>query len=120
MGSPLQVTVGIKEYMHHEAYTGMTADGVFAGEPHELFVGSVPDAEDAPPFQLKAVDEDTLVKIQQRYDCVHPRLEALYPDGESLCLWNGSLCLRSFIQRLFCAPLPRDRPPPFDLPPSPR
>lgn len=89
--SHLQVTVGMKEYMHHEAYTGLTGDGVFAGKPHELFVGGIPDAADAPPFELKAVDEATLVKIQQRYDAVHPRLEALYPDGETLCLWNGGL-----------------------------
>ena len=74
----------MKEFMHHEAYTGLTGAGVFAGDPHELFVGGVPDAEDAPPFELKAVDEDTLLKIQQRYDSVHPRLHALYPDGETL------------------------------------
>ncbi|CAN0222306.1 unnamed protein product, partial [Scytosiphon promiscuus] len=75
-----QVTVGMKEHMHKEAYTGMTRDGVFTGEPHELFIGSIPRVEDAPPFELKAVDETTLEKIQQRYDCVHPRLKALYPD----------------------------------------
>lgn len=78
----------MKQFMHHEAYTGLTGDGVFAGEPHDLFVGGVPNVEDAPPFELKAVDEATLVKIQQRYDSVHPRLEALYPDGETLRLWN--------------------------------
>ncbi|CAM9391774.1 unnamed protein product, partial [Hapterophycus canaliculatus] len=73
------VTVGMKEYMHHEAYTGMTRDGVFTGQPHELFIGSVPRVEDAPPFELKPVDETTLVKIQQRYDSVHPRLKLRYP-----------------------------------------
>lgn len=77
--------------MHHEAYTGLASDGVFAGKPHELFVGGVPDAADAPPFELKAVDEDILVKIQQRYDSVHPRLEALYPDGETLLLFHQKL-----------------------------
>ncbi|CAB1114170.1 unnamed protein product [Ectocarpus sp. CCAP 1310/34] len=71
----------MKEYMHHEAYTGLTGDGVFAGEPHELFVGGVPDPADAPLFQLKDIDKATLDKIQQRYDSVHPRLEVLYPDG---------------------------------------
>lgn len=70
--------------MHHEVYTGMTGDGGFAGKPHEVFVGGVPDAEDAPPFELKAVEEDTLVKIQQRYDSVVPRLKALFPDGKAL------------------------------------
>lgn len=71
--------------MHHEVYTGMTGDGVFAGKPHEVFVGGIPDAADAPPFELKAVEQDTLVKIQQRYDSVVPRLEALFPDGKTLC-----------------------------------
>ncbi|CAN0498596.1 unnamed protein product, partial [Ectocarpus sp. 12 AP-2014] len=82
---PTQVTVGMKEFMHHEVYTGMTGDGVFAGKPHEVFVGGIPDAADAPPFELKAVEQDTLVKIQQRYDSVVPRLEALFPDGKTLC-----------------------------------
>lgn len=79
-----QVTVGMKEFMHHEAFTGMTADGVFAGQPHQLFIGSIPTVEDAPPFEFKAVDEITLGKIQQRYDCVHSRLKSLYPAGEIL------------------------------------
>ncbi|CAN0292175.1 unnamed protein product [Ascophyllum nodosum] len=43
-----QVKVGMKEFMHHEAFTGMTRDGVFTGQPHEPFLGSVPRVEDAP------------------------------------------------------------------------
>ena len=81
-----QVTVGMKEFMHHERFTGMTREGVFGGPPHELFIGSIPKVEDAPPFEFKAIDEITLDKIQQRYDCVHSRLEALYPDGKICCL----------------------------------
>ena len=43
-----QVTVGMKEFMHHERFTGMTREGVFGGPPHELFIGSIPKVEDAP------------------------------------------------------------------------
>lgn len=108
----------MKEFMHDEVYTGMTGDGVFAGKPHEVFVGGVPDAADAPPFELKPVEEDTLVKIQQRYDSVVPRLEALFPDGKTLChwplcrsRWNGlGVCLQPFFRRIhtavFLFPLP--------------
>ena len=53
----------MKEYMHHETFTGMAQDGVFTGQPHQLFVGSVPRVEDTPPFKLKAEDETTLEKI---------------------------------------------------------
>ena len=73
--------VGIKEFMHHEEFTGMTRDEVFTGQPHERFLGSVPRVEDAPPFVFKAVDETILSKIQQRCDGVHSRLNSLYPDG---------------------------------------
>ena len=79
-----QVTVGMKEYMHHDVFSGMPRSGVFEGKPHNLFIGSVPRVEDAPPFELKALDEGILEKIQQRYDSVHGRLESLFPDGESM------------------------------------
>lgn len=48
---------------------------------------------DAPPFELKAVDEANLVNVQQIYDSVHARLEALYPDGETLCFFNRRVAL---------------------------
>ena len=80
-----QMTVGMKEFMHHELHTGLTREGVFTGPPHDLFVGGIPKVEDAPPFELKALDDKILDKIQQRYDCVHQRLKALYPDGEKRC-----------------------------------
>ena len=48
-----EVTVGMKEYMHHETFTGMTRDGAFIGQPHQLFIGSVPRVEDAPPVQVE-------------------------------------------------------------------
>ena len=83
----------MKEFMHHEAFTGMTRDGVFSGQPHELFLGSVPWVEGAPPFVFKAVDEAILSKIQQRYDSVHSRLNSLYPDGERWCLSFAVKCL---------------------------
>ena len=83
----------MKEFMHHEAFTGMTRDGVFIGQPHELFLGSVPRVEDAPSFVFKAVDEAVLSKIQQRYDRVHSRLNSLYPDGERWCLSYAVKCL---------------------------
>ena len=90
-----QVTVGFKEYMHHEKFTGMTREGVFVGQPHQLFIGSVPRVEDAPPFKLKAVEETTLQKIQRRYDSVHGRLDYLYPDGEKLYLFRALCSLPS-------------------------
>ena len=80
-----QVTVGMKEFMHHELHTGLTREGVFTGPPHDLFVGGIPKVEDAPQFKLKALDAKILDKIQQRYDCVHQRFKALYPDGEKRC-----------------------------------
>ena len=91
-----QVKVGMKEFMHHEAFTGMTRDGVFTGQPPELFLGSVPRVEDAPPFVFKAVDEAILSKIQQRYDSVHTRLISLYPDGER---WFRSFVVKCLLIR---------------------
>lgn len=93
---PMQVTVGMKQFMHHEAYTGLTGDGRFVGEPHELFVGSPPQPADAPPFHFKDLEEALIKKIQQRYDCVHASLDTLYPDGETLVLLSLSWPLADF------------------------
>ena len=89
-GGELRVTVGMKNFMHDEVFTGMPRPGVFAGEPHQLFIGSVPIVEDAPAFNLKPMKPETLRKIQERYDSVHCRLKSLYPEGESACVL--SLC----------------------------
>lgn len=72
----------MKNFMHDDVFTGMTRDGVFAGEPHQLFIASVPKVEDAPAFQRKTVEPRTLRNIQIRYDSVHCRLQSLYPTGE--------------------------------------
>ena len=50
-----RVTVGMKNFMHDEVFTGMPLPGVFSGEPHQLFIGSVPIVEAAPAFNLKPV-----------------------------------------------------------------
>ena len=74
----------------------MIRDGVFTGQPHELFLGSVPRVEDAPAFVFKAVDEAVLSKIQQRDGRVHSRLNSLYPDGER---WRLSLAVKCLLTR---------------------
>ena len=74
-----QVLVGMKEYMHHDNYTGITADGVFTGEHHPLFVAGIPRVEDAEPFKLNTIDDDTIAKVEQRYKSVFPTVDALYP-----------------------------------------
>eukprot|EP00904_Undaria_pinnatifida_P007792 jgi/Undpi1/4142/HiC_scaffold_16.g07509.m1 len=92
--SELRVTVGMKNFMHDEVFTGMPRPGVFAGEPHQLFIGSVPIVEDAPAFNLKSVKPETLRKIQDRYDSVHCRLKSSYIYAESTSRWPSS-CRRT-------------------------
>jgi hypothetical protein len=82
-----QVVVGMKEFMHHDEFTGMAADGSFVGEPHPFFVGGVPLVEEADPFPLKSVDEDTINKIHQRCQSLHSRVDALYP-GECVLRYS--------------------------------
>ena len=76
------MTVGMKELMHSESFTGMSADGVFTGEPRSLFMSGIPRIEEAGPFELEPVDEPTILEIQQRCDATHPRLRTLFPAEE--------------------------------------
>lgn len=77
-----QATVGMKEFMHSPKFTGLSANGIFDGAPHELFNGIVPLVEQAPPCELKVVDDATIRNIKIRYESVFPRVEALFPCGE--------------------------------------
>lgn len=70
-----QVLLGMKEYMHSPVFTGMARDGTFTGEHHPVFVCGIPLVENAPPFELKTVEEHVITKIQQRYDATHRRID---------------------------------------------
>lgn len=45
-----QVTVGMKDFMHHEMFTGRTAGGIYEGEPLPLFRRGIPLVEEAPAW----------------------------------------------------------------------
>ena len=53
--------MGMKEFMYKPTYTGMTAGGTFEGPPRALFAGGIPVVELAPAFELKTVDDATIV-----------------------------------------------------------
>lgn len=85
-----QVAVGMKEYMHQADFKGMATDGSIEGDPHLLFVGGIPRVEDADPFTLKAIDEETIRRVTNRYQSLHQRVEALYA-GEGSLLYQSYL-----------------------------
>lgn len=92
---PNQVTVGMKQYVHSPAYTGMDSDGNFEGSPIPLFISGIPLVEEAPAFMLKTVDAAMIDKIKQRYDASHSRVDAAFPHGE--CISVILQCSISFL-----------------------
>ena len=87
------VTVGMKEYMHYERFTGLSACGVFEGTAPSLFRGAFPIIEDAPPFELRKVDPEVIRLVGIRYKAVHSRVDALFPCGVyEMFLGLKSLC----------------------------
>ena len=79
----VNVLVGFKQFMHSAVWTAMTPDGVFDGVPsHLMFKVRPPRIEEIPKYQPRRVEEDTIRKIQQRYDAVHERVRATFPIGE--------------------------------------
>lgn len=76
------VTIGMKEFMHKPMYTGMSADGIFAGPPSALFARGIVVVELAPAFEMKAVNDTTIRSVKVRYESAHQRVDAVYSLGE--------------------------------------
>lgn len=76
--------VSVKRYMHSAEWNGIYGNGDMHPDapPHDLFIGAPPRIQDAPPYQLKCVPEDVILKVEQRYLASHDRLAAAFPLGE--------------------------------------
>ena len=83
-GGDGRVKVWVKQYMHSEEWNGIYGNGGVHPDapPHDLFIGHPPSIQDAPPYNLKRVPENVIMKVEQRYLASHERLAAAYPLGE--------------------------------------
>lgn len=61
---PNQVSADVKEYMNYALFTGMTAGGIFIGEPVPLLVDGIPHIANIPSFKLKDVDEAVFTRLE--------------------------------------------------------
>ncbi|CAB1104354.1 unnamed protein product [Ectocarpus sp. CCAP 1310/34] len=80
-GGDGRVKVRVKKHMHGAEWNGIHEDGNLNPDalPHDLFIGSPPRIQDAPPYKLKRVPEDVIQKVEQRYLASHERLAAAFP-----------------------------------------
>lgn len=77
--------------MYKHVYTAMNANDPFADPPSTFFAGGLPVEELAPAFELKTVDETTILNLAARYETVHQGVNAIYPLSEIYIIISFSL-----------------------------